>query len=88
MNDPAESLIKFFCVCAIIAVVVVVATNCIGKGNNVQETSVLKDHVKYEEYDGHQYLVYLNDIDTTRASFGITHSPKCWCLTNKVEVAR
>ena len=42
-----------------------------------------KHPLTYMEFDGHEYVIYhIGSRD------GFTHSPNCYCLTNKVEAVK
>lgn len=52
---------------------------------SVNEVVDISKNCTYGKFDGHEYVIYSVPVGPDS---GITHSPNCPCMTNKVEVVR
>lgn len=78
--DKSPSIWKTFLDSSLFPVVVVVlalATFFVFMAHNIREEE--KNPIRYEKIDGHEYVIYKCGFQC-----GITHSPRCECLTNSV----
>ena len=51
--------------------------------HSVNEVVDISKNCTYGKFDGHEYVIYSVSVGPDS---GITHSPNCPCMTNKVEV--